>query len=419
MPTITKPTFKLSVLAAALSPALILLAPSISYGADTIADALKDGDTKFSFRLRHEDVDVDTHGQDSNAITLKSRATYTSGDFHGFGLTLEFDDVTSFTDDDEYNDTVNGTAKTPIIDPEGTEVNQVYLSYKIADTTVKYGRQRILLDNQRFVGGVGFRQNEQTYDGLSITNNSIENLTVFAAHITNVNRIFGESSANGDHHHDTNLLNVGYKTPIGKLVGYYYDIDNETSEAASSETFGIRFSGKTELDSLTLHYEAELAEQDEGNSDGTEYDADYAHIMGGITVAGITAKVGYESLGSDDGIKAFTTPLATLHKFQGWTDQFAAVNPNEGTDDIYVSISTKIAGIKLAAVYHDLTANEDGNGNGIEDGDEYGTEIGFVAATKFDNNVGLSLKYADFSEGDDSTGKTDVNKLWLTTTYSF
>ena len=39
---------------------------------------------------------------------------------------------------------------------------------------------------------------------------------------------------------------------------------------------------------------------------------------------------GYEVLGADDGaaLTSFQTPLATLHKFQGWADKFLTTPPN-------------------------------------------------------------------------------------------
>ncbi len=54
-----------------------------------------------------------------------------------------------------------------------------------------------------------------------------------------------------------------------------------------------------------------------------------------LAVKGIgTLGVGYELLGSDDGVAAFQTPLATLHKFNGFADQFL-VTPAGGLQDIY------------------------------------------------------------------------------------
>ncbi len=67
----------------------------------------------------------------------------------------------------------------------------------LPDTTLTLGRQRINLDDQRFVGNVGWRQNEQTYDGFRVVNKSIPNLTVDVTYFDQVNRVFGKESPVG------------------------------------------------------------------------------------------------------------------------------------------------------------------------------------------------------------------------------
>ena len=57
--------------------------------------------------------------------------------------------------------------------------------------------------------------------------------------------------------------------------------------------------------------------------------------------AGMTGSVGFESLGSDDGVMGFRTPLATLHKFQGTADKFL-VTPPGGLEDAFVGVAGSI-----------------------------------------------------------------------------
>ncbi len=383
----------------ALSMAIAMAAVSApSMSAETITEALKEGDVKLSFRMRYEEVDVD--GNDVDLTSLKTRLTYTSAEYEGFSGLIEVDDVTHLGDDD------GGVA-----DPEGTEVNQAYLSYTFSDTTVKYGRQRILLDNQRFVGGVGFRQNEQTYDGLTVVNKSLPDTTLFAAHIDNVNRIFGEDSPIGDHENDTYLFNAKYAGfKAGTLTAYAYLIDNEDAVAYSTDTYGIRFAGKTG----DFGYALEYATQSDADDNPNSYDADYVLAEGSYKIGDVTLKAGYEVLGADDTDGQFITPLATLHKFQGWNDKFlggGTGNITGGIEDMYFSASTKLAGVKLSVVYHSLESDDSG-ASGMDD---LGSEIGFVAAKKF-GPVGLSLKYSDYSADDYSV---DTDKLWLTASASF
>lgn len=370
---------------------------------ETITEALQEGETKLHLRTRFEDVDQDG-AESSGALTQKTRLTYESGQFQGFSLLLEMDDTTAITDVDYNDGTGINTGTAVIADPEGTEINQSYLAYQAGETQLKYGRQRILLDNQRFVGGVGWRQNEQTYDGFSVKSSVMDNVDLFYAYVHNVNRIFGESTPDGDHKHQTHLLNGKYTgLSAGALVAYAYLIDNESAPGLASDTFGLRWEG---VISDSLSYNLEYATQSESGDNPTEYSADYLMAEGLAKIQGFNFKVGYEVLGSDDGNAAFTTSLATLHAFQGWTDKFLGT-PATGVEDLYVSAGHALGPVNLTVVYHDLNANE-GSAS-------YGSELGLVAATKV-GPVGLTLKYADYSADEFAT---DTRKLWLMAAATF
>jgi hypothetical protein len=365
--------------------AAVAAATPTAYASESIAEAFQNGSTAVSFRLRFEDVDVG--GVSNDALTLKSRLTYKTDTLNGFSALFEVDDTTVLGDEDYSG----------IADSEYTDVNQAYLAYSAADTTVKFGRQRILLDNQRFVGGVGFRQNEQTYDALTLTNKSLPDTTLFYGYISEVNNIFAS-----DAKHETHLLNAKYTgLPFGTVTGYYYQIEPDAA-ADSIDTFGVRFTGSQPAGDAKLLYTAEYATQDQNNGSKP----DYYVLEGGVSVSGVTAKLGFEVLESDNGV-GFNTPLATKHKFQGWADKFLGT-PGTGIEDLYLTVGTKVAGVKLLAVYHDFEAESTSA--------DLGSEFGLVVAKKFGKNYGLSLKYADYQAGD--TG-VDTDKLWLTATAKF
>jgi hypothetical protein len=402
-----------------------------SAASDSIVDAVKNGKAGIDLRLRYEDVDTDVAkpaDDSANALTLRTRLNYTTDTFKGFGAMLEMDDVTEL-DDVDYNDGVNGKPGPAITDPEGTEVNQAYLSYTYQDTGGKWGRQRIALDNHRFIGTVGFRQNEQTYDAISVTNKSLPDTNLFAGYVTNVNRIFGEDSRVGDADQSTILLNASYAgLPWGKLTGYAYLIDADPSNSQlaaganfnkwDTNTYGLRFAGSTDAtESIKVSYVAEYAKQSDADDNPLSYDADYFNLEGGVTFSGVTVTLGIEALGADGNDGFFITPMATLHKFQGWTDQFlggGVGNIAGGIEDVYLSVGGKVYGINLLAVYHDFTSDDKGaSGN---PSDDLGSEIGFLIAKNFGDHYGLSLKYADYDADDHSV---DTEKLWLTATAKF
>src|SRR3546814_12023345 len=54
----------------------------------------------------------------------------------------------------------------------------------------------------------------------------------------------------------------------------------------------------------------------------------------------------YEVLGSDAGVFAFQTPLATLHKFQGWADLFLTT-PSAGVRDLNFTLTKKFPAIPV------------------------------------------------------------------------
>ena len=364
----------------------------------SISDALAQGDVSLSFRARTEMVNTD--GSEVDLTSLKTRLTFSSATYEGFSTVIEMDDVTHIT---EFEGGVG--------DPEGTEVNQAFLAYQIGQTSLKYGRQRILLDNQRFVGGVGFRQNEQTYDAFSVTDTSLADTTLFAARIHNVNRIFGESSPLGDHTNDTYLLNAKYAgLPVGALSGYAYLIDNEDAAAFSTDTYGLRFAGAQG----SLGYALEYATQSATANNPANYDADYWLAEGNYKIGSVTLAAGYELLGADGSDGQFITPLATLHKFQGWNDKFlggGTGNIAGGIEDIYLSAGTSLGDVKLAVNYHQLSSDD----SGVSGMDKLGSEQGFLAAYTL-AGVNLSLKYSRYSADDFSV---DTDKLWLTAAATF
>ena len=161
-----KAIFSVSKIVLALSSVLGMSQMAMANQGPSITDAVANGTVKINMRARYETVDEDNAKKDANAGTLRTRLTYKTADFKGFNVLAEVDNVTAIG---QYNSTDNGNADYSVVaDPEGTDVNQFALSYKNGALKATAGRQRILHQGQRFVGGVGWRQNEQTYDGLRV-----------------------------------------------------------------------------------------------------------------------------------------------------------------------------------------------------------------------------------------------------------
>lgn len=405
---------KLSALSVA---SLIVAAPNVSaFGFDNgIQKVLKFGQEdakygqiKFNLRYRYEYADTKgTKPIPAHANTFRLRLGYLSPEIFGFQGFAEYE--TLYAAQNDYNGVTSGDKRHHVIaDPaDKHELNQLWITYKgIPDTVIKGGRQRIILDDARFIGNVGWRQMEQTFDSVMVTNTSIANLTAIGGYIGRVKNIVSRQD-----NIEAPFVNISYKFGDFAIVtGYGYwlkFIDDKKNFGKSNRTYGIAFNGSPKLnDDVKLHYTAEYSYQEDHGNNPISYEAHRYNLMAGITAFGLTAKAAVESLGSDNNKKAFITPLGTNHKFQGWADRFL-VTPNQGLRDINFTLSGKVIGAKLAFVYH----NFQDDGGDINFGDEYD----FLVKKKFGKHYHVLAKYAYYVGDDNAPGafKNDTQKIWV------
>ncbi len=367
-------------------------------GSSSLTEAFSDSKVKLSWRYRYEGVDQDGIDEDATANTIKARLTATTGSYSGLQAVVEFDYVAELFDED-YNNTINGETTYPVVaDPDGSDLNQAFLKYKGKSSTFSFGRQRINHNNQRFVGGVAWRQNEQTFDAVRWQSKVSGDLSLDYSYAYRVNRIFGSKNPNGDLDVDLHMFNAKYNIGKGQnLAAFFYSMDFDDALALSNRTFGLDYTLKAD-NGLGLHLA--YASQSDTGDNPVDYDADYYAIDVSAKLSKVTLTAGFESLGADNG-KGFVTPLATLHKFQGWTDKFLGT-PGTGVEDLWFKAATKVSGVGMAVVYHQFDA-ETGGG-------DLGSELGFVANYAFNPNYKLLFKYASY----DSDGHaTDTDKVWL------
>jgi len=401
------------------APAETSTPSTASAGNGDFADAMMNGKPYVKIRYRFENVDQDGFAKDANASTIRTKLGYTTGKFHNLQASLELENSTDLGGDN-YNDTLNGKNLPVIADPDSTEVNHAYLdSTHIPDTLIRVGRQPVNLDNQRFVGTVGWRQNDQTYDAAVAINSSIQDTTLIYGYVDNVNRIFSDDHPFGNLGTTTHLINASYSgLDFLKIVGYGYiwDLDDAAVSTLSAKTFGLRLTGDYKInDDVKALYTAEYARQSDTGDNPNSYDADYYNLKAGIAAHGFTAELGYEVLGSDNGgTVSFQTPLATGHAHNGWADKFLST-PATGLEDFSASLAYKFSnsnewvdGTQAKIVYHDFSADSGGG--------DYGNEWNASLSQTFKKHYSVSLKYADY-EADNFA--TDTQKFWLTVGLNF
>ena len=370
------------------------------------------GAVKMDLNYRWENVDRDAgKDQTANANTARLRLGLQSPTFYGFQAYAEYEGNYALQED--YNSTRNGrTQYSTVVDPDLSELNQFWLSYKgIPDTLVKVGRQRIKLDDDRFIGNVGWRQMEMTYDSILFThkNQTLFGLTVNAGYIDHVQNIAGKTE-------DMNspILNLNYKVgDWGNLIGYGYWLDYRESEnyAKSSQTYGLRFDGKSPqfFDTVNAVYTAEWSKQSDYADNPNHYQADRINLMAGASAYNLTLSGAVEQLNGTGAGKTFQTPLGTNHAFQGWADLFLST-PADGIRDVFATASYKMMNDSLivTGVYHDFSDDA-----GVM---QYGKEWDFSVLKKFGKHYSLLAKYANYNA---DTFGTDTQKIWLQANVSF
>ena len=113
----------------------------------------------------------------------------------------------------------------------------------------------------------------------------------------------------------------------------------------------------------------------------------------------------------------FSTPLATVHRFQGWVDKFLTT-PANGIDDRYASFAWQKKGfgpldtVALLAMYHQYEP-ERINGN-------YGTELNLQLSAKY-QRVTVLLKYGDYNAAASTplAIARDTSKMWAQLEYAY
>ncbi|HRE61296.1 MAG TPA: alginate export family protein [Micropepsaceae bacterium] len=365
-------------------------------------------------RLRYENVDQDGFADEAQALTLRVRAGVTTPTWHGFQFLVEGEAIAALST--EYNSTANGKVWLPIVaDGETIELNRAQITYKgIEGTTLTLGRQRITLGNQRFIGNVGWRQNEQTFDAFRV-DTKFTGVTLTYAYVDTVQRVFGNESPNGEFESDSHLVYADIAAgDFGNITPYLYALDLEEAPTQSTLTFGARWSGSWGLDDETkLTLAADLARQSDYGGNPLSVDLGYGAFDAEIKNGPYAFFAGVEWL-DGDGLIGFSTPLATLFKFNGWADAFLNT-PTIGLTDFYAGATANFADIgegldlSLTLKIHDFSdADRDIS---------FGSEVDLLAALKWDCGMALEARYASYDR--DDAGPASRDKVWLSLSYAF
>lgn len=380
--------------------------------------ALGEHQFDWSSRLRYANVDADNSGQ---AASLLLRGNVESEWNDIFSSTFEVDAVGSAFRND-HSDGVRFNNQPLIPDPPGTEINQAFISANLDSVNIHLGRQRINFDSQRFIGGNGFWQNEQTFDALLTKFNLASNSNFTYGYLDNVNRIYGDDADKnnsgiehnyeniersaaflGDHQHDSHLTRLEWNEwDYTRVVVYGYHIDNRDLPATSNNTIGMSYNLNYKINNIKYRVQIEAAQQDrfEINADNLNY---YLIDFGaGIDTYELNAR--YEILGNHSNA-AFVTPLGSNHDFEGWADEIGNT-PDTGIRNFSVGLLWRASPFRVETSYHFF--EDDQQGHNI--GREFDLDFIYKPARKHS----ISLRFANFEPANNAGS---VRKVYLD--YSF
>jgi hypothetical protein len=377
-----------------------------------LSDALTSGKPYAALRYRFEQVDEEPFTSKARASILRLRFGYETAAWRGARALLEVDHLAAIGPE-TFDSTRNGRATRPIIaDPPATDLNVAALRWQWGEADWLVGRQRLILDNQRFIGNVGWRQNEQTYDAITWRTKWLPRTALLLGYLDNVNRVFGPDRGapvadwrmRGWIAHGS--VDAG---SFGTLTPFVHLMDIRNAPALSHRNVGVSWQGSAAAGAVTGSWLVSWAAQQEYGKNSTNYSARYWHLEVGGARGPAAVRVGREILGGDAAQpeRRFQTPLATLHAFQGWADKFL-VTPAQGIEDDYASIGLKWRGLDVQLVWHDFEAEAVDR--------EYGSEWDLSLAWRPRPKTELLLKAARYT----SDGfATDTTKLWLQVSAEF
>jgi len=335
-----------------------------------VANAL-DNNLDWSARSRYAEYDG---ADEARAASLLLRLNLDTHWSEMFSTHVQLDNV-SRAFKNEHSDGVDLNGKPLIPDAGGFDVNQAYVAADFDSVKLQLGRQRINLDDQRFVGGNGFWQNEQTFDALLAKIKLLSNSQLTYAYVDNVNRIFGPNADTylhpgdsaytgpdstrpagllGEHKHNTHLAQFNYNEwDYSQLVIYGFAMDNQTMPSASNNTLGANYTFTYKADAIKYRIKIESALQRQPEAPTNPLLPFYS-LDAGIGISHVEFTGRYEVVSNKDGIN-FITPLSSSHDFQGLANQ-SQNYARDGLKDASLGISWRASPFKIETQYHQFNA---------------------------------------------------------------
>ncbi len=379
---------------------------------ESLAAALTRGDVIVEGRLRYEHVDQAAAPLPASATTARLRIGYETAAFHGVFAGIE-GEITRELSGKRSDGAIVMAGRPVIPDPDSEVLNTLYAGWSMAGrdgmsaARVVAGRQRIMYDSERWIGASGFRQNDQTFDAVAIDARPLPHMAIRYAYLDGINRVLGNSTPNGRWRSDSHAFGLTTDVvPYGLLTGYAYLIDLHPAPQFSSATYGVRYDTTATGGEAMFGLEAEIARQTDYRRNTADFALTYALLRPSIHYQDTTLFAGVEFL-EGNGANAVQTPLATLHRHNGWADVFNAT-PANGLRDIhlrYLQEFPDMGPIKIPRL--DLRLHHFTSDSGAI---TYGTEYNADFNVSVMGYATLGVRWARYEA---KNFASDTQKLWL------
>jgi hypothetical protein len=379
---------------------------------DALMNAIRDTKPLVDLRLRSETVAQTGFAREAEALLLRSRLGFETGKLWGTSLLAEGSFVTPLVND--YNSGFNGKTSYPSVsDPENYELHRLQLeNTSLPGTRLIIGRQRVGLDDWRFVGPSNWRMNENTLNSGRIINTLVPGLTVDLTYFNRFNRRTTEASTRlGSLTGDSYLANVAYQTPWGKLTAFDYLLSFKEVPTLSSRTAGGRLQGEQPVGAIKLAYTASWARQNDYSNNPVKYRNDYYYLDLTGTFRQYSLGGGTELL-EGNGRIGLSTPLSSFHSWDGWAGMFTTT-PVNGLNSKYITLGYSA---KAVGPLESLVATVRGyDFRSTRLSQHYGSEIDVQLQGTWRRFTGL-LAFADYATANRRTTPSS-RSLWVELDY--
>ena len=371
-------------------------------------------------RTRLEVADQAGLPDDATAVTLRVRA---GGTITRKRVSALFEGQANVALVDDFYDGLHGVQTRPLVaDPQNIGVSRAQLQYRDKAVAVTVGRQRISLDDERFVGASAFRNNGQSFDAVRVEWTGVPGLKIDLTYAWSVRTIWGvdgvgarQPAVSGDNV----FANISYATPIGTLTGFAYLVDQDEAAVQgfrlSNQSYGARLAGSQKIGPRArVNYTLSYARQSDYHRNPNRYAASYYLVDGSVEAGNFKLGGTYEVLGASSGtaLTSFQFPVGTGFRYQGWAGKFGPTPP-DGVRDLFATATYtlpaagRFKAVTFQASYHRFTSDRLYR--------PYGTELDLLGSAKLGRYT-LSARYADYRADGFAT---DTRKFWLQLDWAF